>query len=143
MVSKRTAEMTSFIVMDVLEKACEMECRGIDIVHLEVGEPDFDTPDCVKEACCKAMHDGFTHYTHSLGIMELREAISRYYLEKYNVAVDPDQILVSSGSSPAIFMLFAALLEAGDEVIISDPHYACYPQLHQFRSGAHRHRSGP
>ncbi len=135
MVSKRTQEMTSFIVMDVLEKACEMECRGIDIVHLEVGEPDFDTPQCVKEAAIRAITDGFTHYTHSLGILELREAISRYYYEKYRVSVDPDQIVVTSGSSPAIFMLFAALLEAGDEVIISDPHYACYPNFIQFVQG--------
>lgn len=135
MVSKRTAEMTSFIVMDVLEKASEMECRGINIVHLEVGEPDFDTPDCVKEACCKAMHDGFTHYTHSLGMLELREAISQYYMDQYGVTVDPGQIIVSSGSSPAIFMLFAALLEADDEVIISDPHYACYPNFINFVQG--------
>lgn len=135
MVSKRTQEMTSFIVMDVLEKACEMECRGIDIVHLEVGEPDFDTPQCVKEAVIRAITDGFTHYTHSLGILELREAISRYYYEKYRVSVDPDRIVVTSGSSPAIFMLFAALLEAGDEVIISDPHYACYPNFIQFVQG--------
>ena len=127
--------MTSFIVMDVLEKACEMECRGVNIVHLEVGEPDFDTPECVKAACCKAMHDGFTHYTHSLGILPLREAISRYYHEKYGVNVDPDQIIVTSGSSPAIFMLFAALLEAGDEVIVSDPHYACYPNFIRFVQG--------
>jgi aspartate/methionine/tyrosine aminotransferase len=135
-VSKRTTEMTSFIVMDVLEKACEMECRGIDIVHLEVGEPDFDTPDCVKEACCKAMHEGFTHYTHSLGMLELREAISQYYLDQYQgFTVDPDQIIVSSGSSPAIFMLFAALLEPDDEVIISDPHYACYPNFINFVQG--------
>ncbi len=133
--SKRTREMTSFIVMDVLEKACEMECRGINIIHLEVGEPDFDTPDCVKEACCKAMHDGFTHYTHSLGILELREAICQHYHEKYGVHVDPDQIVVTSGCSPAIFMLFAALLEAGDEVIISDPHYACYPNFINFVQG--------
>lgn len=133
--SKRTRDMTSFIVMDVLEKACEMECQGIDIIHLEVGEPDFDTPDCVKEACCKAMHDGFTHYTHSLGILELREAICQYYGDKYSVKVDPEQIVVTSGCSPAIFMLFAALLEAGDEVIISDPHYACYPNFINFVEG--------
>jgi aspartate/methionine/tyrosine aminotransferase len=135
MVSKRTEEMTSFIVMDVLEKACEMECRGVDIVHLEVGEPDFDTPACVKQACCKAMGEGFTHYTHSLGMLELREAICRYYHEKYRVAVDPGQVIVTSGSSPAIFMLFAALLEAGDEVILSDPHYACYPNFVNFVQG--------
>ncbi|MEJ2154049.1 MAG: pyridoxal phosphate-dependent aminotransferase [Desulfobacteraceae bacterium] len=135
MVSKRTEEITPFIVMDVLEKACEMECQGTDIVHLEVGEPDFDTPKVVLEACCKAMSDGFTHYTHSLGMLELREAISQYYLEKYNVTVDPDQIIVTSGSSPGIFMLFAALLEPGDEVIISDPHYACYPNFIKFVDG--------
>jgi aspartate/methionine/tyrosine aminotransferase len=135
MVSKRTEQMTSFIVMDVLEKACEMECRGIDIVHLEVGEPDFDTPDCVKEAAIRAISDGFTHYTHSLGIVELREAISQYYQDKYRVAVDPDQIVVTSGSSPAIFMLFAALLEAGDEVILSNPRYACYPNFVNFVQG--------
>ena len=135
MVSKRTEEMTSFIVMDVLEKACEMECRGVDIVHLEVGEPDFDTPECVKASCCKALRDGFTHYTHSLGMLPLREAISRYYHEKYGVDVDPGQIIVTSGSSPAIFMLFAALLEAGDEVIVSDPHYACYPNFIRFVQG--------
>jgi (5-formylfuran-3-yl)methyl phosphate transaminase len=134
-VSKRTEEMTSFIVMDVLEKACELECRGIDIVHLEVGEPDFDTPACVKEACCRAIRDGFTHYTHSLGLLELREAICRYYHEKYNVTVDPGQVVVTSGSSPAIFMLFAALLEAGDQVILSDPHYACYPNFVNFVQG--------
>ena len=135
MVSRRTQEMTSFIVMDVLEKACEMECRGVDIVHLEVGEPDFDTPQCVKQAVIEALDDGFTHYTHSLGMLALREAISAYYLEKYKVTVDPEQIIVTSGSSPAIFMLFAALLEADDEVIISDPHYACYPNFINFVQG--------
>jgi aspartate/methionine/tyrosine aminotransferase len=134
-VSKRTEEMTSFIVMDVLEKACELECRGIDIVHLEVGEPDFDTPECVKEACCKAVRDGFTHYTHSLGLLALREAICQYYHEKYSVSVDPGQVIVTSGSSPAIFMLFAALLEVGDQVILSDPHYACYPNFVKFVQG--------
>jgi aspartate/methionine/tyrosine aminotransferase len=127
--------MTSFIVMDVLEKACEMECQGSNIVHLEVGEPDFDTPKAVIEACCKAMHDGLTHYTHSLGILELREAISQYYLQRYRVKVDPDRIIVTSGCSPAIFMVFAALLEKGDEVIISDPHYACYPNFINFVEG--------
>lgn len=127
--------MTSFIVMDVLEKACEMECQGRHIIHLEVGEPDFNTPACVKEAACKALEDGFTHYTHSLGMLELREAISEYYDAVYRVKVDPDQILVSSGTSPVMFMVFSALLEAGDEVIISDPHYACYPNFIQFVQG--------
>jgi aspartate/methionine/tyrosine aminotransferase len=127
--------MTSFIVMDVLERANEMERAGVDIVHLEVGEPDFDTPACVKAAACKALEDGHTHYTHSLGLFELREGICDHFQTTYNVCVDPEQIVVTSGSSPAIFLAFAALLEKGDEVIISDPHYACYPNFVRFVDG--------
>jgi aspartate/methionine/tyrosine aminotransferase len=135
MISKRTRDISSFIVMDVLEKAHEMERAGIDIIHLEVGEPDFDTPSCVKEAACKALEDGFTHYTHSLGMFELREAICEYYQQYYQVSIDPDQVIVTSGSSPAIFLAFSALLEKNDEVIISDPHYACYPNFIKFVDG--------
>jgi aspartate/methionine/tyrosine aminotransferase len=135
LVAKRAQEISSFIVMDVLEKACELECQGKDIVHLEVGEPDFDTPECVKRAAGQALVEGFTHYTHSLGMLELREAICEYYYNTYKVIVDPDCVLVTSGSSPAIFMIFSALLEAGDQVIISDPHYACYPNFITFVQG--------
>ncbi len=134
-VASRTRDITSFIVMDVLEKACEMERQGINVVHLEVGEPDFDTPACVKEAISKALNDGHTHYTHSLGTAELREAISAYHYDTYGVTVDPNCIVVTSGTSPAIFMTFAVLLEAGEEVIISDPHYACYPNFIKFLGG--------
>jgi aspartate/methionine/tyrosine aminotransferase len=135
MISQRLEQMTSFIVMDVMEKAAELARQGIDIVHLEVGEPDFDAPACVTEAVCKAMRDGFTHYTHSLGVRELREAICAYYHDTYKVTVDPDQVVVTSGSSPAIMMACAALLDQGDEVILSDPHYACYPNFINFVQG--------
>jgi len=135
MVAGRANDIKPFIVMDVLEKACELECQGENIVHLEVGEPDFDTPDCVKAAVIQAIEEGFTHYTHSLGLLELREAICDYYAHSYEVNLDPEQVLVTSGSSPAIFMLFAGLLEAGDQVIISDPHYACYPNFIRFVQG--------
>jgi len=135
MISKRTEEMTSFIVMDVLERAQELEREGARIIHLEVGEPDFDAPVCVKEAACRALEDGFTHYTHSLGLYELREAICEYYHKHYQVSVDADRVIVTSGSSPAIFLVFAALLERKDEVIISDPHYACYPNFIRFVDG--------
>jgi aspartate/methionine/tyrosine aminotransferase len=135
MASKRSEEMTSFIVMDVLERANEMERAGVDIVHLEVGEPDFDTPACVKAAACRALDEGHTHYPHSLGLFELRESISTHFQKTYNVSVNPEQIVVTSGSSPAIFLAFAALLEKGDQVIISDPHYACYPNFVRFVDG--------
>ena len=135
MISNRTKEMTPFIVMDVLERAHEMERRGVHIVHLEVGEPDFDTPKCIKEAACKALDNGHTHYTHSLGMIELREAICKHYFKTYQVSIDPDQIVISSGTSPAMFVMFSTLLEKGDQVIISDPHYACYPNFIKFVQG--------
>ena len=135
MVSNRTKDMTSFIAMDVLERAHEMERQGTHVIHLEVGEPDFDTPKCIKEAACKALDNGYTHYTHSLGMIELREAISEHYHSTYRATVDPDQIVVSSGTSPAMFVMFSALLEKGDQVIISDPHYACYPNYIRFVQG--------
>ncbi|MGB2928408.1 MAG: pyridoxal phosphate-dependent aminotransferase [Desulfobacterales bacterium] len=135
MISHRTKEMTPFIVMDVLEKAHEMERQGVHVIHLEVGEPDFDTPQCIKDAACRALDNGHTHYTHSLGMIELREAISEHYLKTYGVSVDPDQIVISSGTSPAMFVMFSALLEKGDQVIVSDPHYACYPNFIKFVQG--------
>ncbi|MFZ0613950.1 MAG: pyridoxal phosphate-dependent aminotransferase [Desulfobacterales bacterium] len=135
MVAKRTENITAFIVMDVLEKAHELEREGVRVIHLEVGEPDFDTPACVKAAACQALDDGHTHYTHSLGLPELRATISRYYRAHYGVAVGTDQIVVTSGTSPAMLLLFAALLDPGDQVIVSDPHYACYPNFIRFVDG--------
>ena len=135
MIAKRNKDITAFIVMDVLEKAHELERRGIDVIHLEVGEPDFDTPACIKAAACRALEEGHTHYTHSLGLLELREAICQHYDDRYQVAVTPDQVLITSGTSPAIFLLFAVLLNRGDQVIISDPHYACYPNFIRFMEG--------
>jgi aspartate/methionine/tyrosine aminotransferase len=134
-VAKRTEKITSFIVMDVLEKAHDLEREGVKVIHLEVGEPDFDTPPCVKAAACQALEDGHTHYTHSLGLPELRETICRCYRERYGVTVGADQVIVTSGTSPAMMLLFAALLDPGDQVIISDPHYACYPNFIRFVEG--------
>ncbi|MBW6487122.1 MAG: pyridoxal phosphate-dependent aminotransferase [Syntrophobacterales bacterium] len=135
-IAKRAQDIPPFIVMDVLEEAQRMERSGTDIIHLEVGEPDFDTPDCIKEAGLRAMRDGQTHYTHSLGLLELREAICEHYLARYGVAISPDQVLVASGTSPAMMVLFSTLLEQGNEVIISDPHYPCYPNMISFFGGS-------
>ena len=129
MISKKSSNIPPFIVMEVMEKAAEMERRGEHVIHLEVGEPDFDTPQCIKDAAIKEIVDGKTHYTHSLGLIELREAIAEYYLNRYKVSICPEQILVTSGTSPAMLLAFFALLESGDKVILSDPHYACYPNF--------------
>ena len=131
-ITQRANKIPSFIVMDVLERAHALEREGRQIIHLEVGEPDFPTPACICEAAIEAIRKERTHYTHSLGLIELREAICEHYLEKYGVHINPDQIIVTSGTSPAIFMLFSTLLEHGDEIILSNPHYPCYPNFASF-----------
>jgi len=136
MISKKAQEIPPFIVMDVLEKAQEFERMGEKIIHMEVGEPDFDTPECINEASYQAICEGKTHYTHSLGLIELREAIAEDYWKKYQVKVSPEQILVASGTSPALLLLFAALLEPNDEVILSNPYYPCYPNIIRFVGGS-------
>ena len=138
MISKKSSSIPPFIVMEVMEKAAEMERRGEHIIHLEVGEPDFDTPQCIKDAASKAIMEGKTHYTHSLGLIELREAIAEDYQHRYGVTVSPERIMVTSGTSPAMLLAFFALLENGDEVILSDPHYACYPNFITLADGIPR-----
>jgi (5-formylfuran-3-yl)methyl phosphate transaminase len=128
-VSRRAQEITPFLVMDILERAQELERQGIPVIHLEVGQPDWDTPQVVKEAAFAAMQRGETQYTHSMGLLELRVAICRHYEETYGVTLIPDRIIVTSGTSPAMLLILAALLDPGDEIILTDPHYACYPNF--------------
>jgi aspartate/methionine/tyrosine aminotransferase len=132
MITQKANEIKPFIVMEVLEKAAEMERRGINVVHLEVGEPDFDVPPCVSEAVANAFSEGRTHYTHSLGDPELREEICKRYHNIYGVTISPEQIIVTSGSSPAILLTLGVLCDIEDEVIISDPGYACYSNFIRF-----------
>jgi aspartate/methionine/tyrosine aminotransferase len=134
-VSNRAREFRSFIVMDVMERASALERQGRDIIHLEIGEPDFDTPECIREAGIRAIREGKTHYTHSLGIPELREAISDFYLERYGVRLSPDRILITSGTSPALLLIFSAILEKGDEIIVPNPYYPCYPNVIEYTGG--------
>lgn len=132
MIVQKANDIKPFIVMEVLEKAAEMEKKGISVIHLEVGEPDFDVPVCVSNAVERAFKEGRTHYTHSLGDPELREEICKRYLNLYGVNVSPEQIIVTSGSSPAILLTLGVLCDVGDEVIISDPGYACYQNFIRF-----------
>ena len=129
MISKKAREVKSFIVMDVMARAEELERAGERVIHLEVGEPDFDTPRSVREAAIRAIQSGKTHYTHAMGLTELREAIAEHYRLEYGVRFSPEQVLVTSGTSPAFLFMMLAILEPGDRVIISNPHYACYPNF--------------
>jgi aspartate/methionine/tyrosine aminotransferase len=134
-VSRRARQIPAFLAMEVLEKAQVLERQGRSIIHLELGEPDFPTPRAVVEAALRALEEQKTHYTHSLGLLELREAICRHYKAHYGVSISPEQILVTCGTSPAMLLLFSALLDSGDEVILPTPHYACYPQVISFAGG--------
>jgi len=118
-----------FLAMEILEKAQQLEASGRSIVHMEVGEPGGETPAAIKEAAIKAIRGNDTGYTHSLGKWELRSEIADYYNRTYDVNVDPDQVIVTSGSSPAMLLAFSALMGAGDQLIMSDPYYACYPNF--------------
>ncbi len=128
-ISARAQEIQPFIVMEVLERAMEIEKGGRSVIHLEVGEPDFDTPEIIREAGIRAIRDGRTHYTHSLGLPELREAIAEWYRRAYQVDVSPETIIVSVGSSAAMLLTFAALLDPGNRVLVPDPGYPCYPKI--------------
>ncbi len=138
MTSQRALDISPFMVMDVMARAEALEKAGENVIHLEVGEPDFDTPEVVREAAIRALRDGDTHYTHALGRLELREAICEHFADAYGVTVSPDRVLVSTGTSPALMMLMLALIDPGDEVILSNPGYACYPNFVRAAGGVPR-----
>jgi aspartate/methionine/tyrosine aminotransferase len=125
MVSQRAADVTPFMAMDVLERANELD----DVIHLEVGEPDFAPPDRVIETAVDSLRAGHTNYTAARGKPELRRAIAAHYDREYGVTVDPDRVVVTPGTSPGLFLAMAAVVDPGDEVVLTDPHYACYPNF--------------
>jgi aspartate/methionine/tyrosine aminotransferase len=133
--ARRVAEIEPFLAVEVAERAQAMERDGIDVVHLEYGEPDFAPPAVVQEALARAIAEGHMRYTHSLGILPLREAIADHYRTTYGVKISPEQILVTPGTSPGMLLLFGALLDPGDEVVLSDPYYACYPNFIKYAEG--------
>ena len=133
--ARRVREIEPFLAVEVAERAGTLERSGVDVVHLEYGEPDFEAPPVVRDALEKALKDGRARYTHSLGLLELREAIAEHYERAYGVSVSPDQVLVTPGTSPAMLLLFGHLLDPGDEVVLSNPYYACYPNFIRYADG--------
>jgi aspartate/methionine/tyrosine aminotransferase len=125
-ITSRAREITPFYVMELLEKAKEMEARGEHIIHMEVGEPDFATPRLVRDAGVAAIEENRTFYTHSLGIPELRERISAYYRTEEGVDVDPGRVVITNGTSGAFLLLFGTLLDENRSLVLSDPGYPCY-----------------
>ena len=124
-IAERLADIEPFRVVEVLTRARELEAQGRDIVHLEVGEPDFATAQPICEAGAQALIDGHTAYTPALGIMPLREAIAEWYQRRHNVSVAADRIVITPGASGALLLLSALLVNPGDGVLLADPGYPC------------------
>ena len=127
--ARRNEAITPFRVVDVMEAAWAAERAGRSIVHLEVGEPDFGTPAPVVEAASKAIADGRVRYTSSLGLPELREAISGYYADRFGVEVPARRIVVTTGASGALLLALAATVDRDDKVLLADPGYPCNRNL--------------
>ena len=123
--ASRMAYIEPFEVMEIQTLAREVEARGMDVIHMEIGEPDFTTPRPVVEAAQRALEGKPMFYTSALGFSELREAIARFYRDRYRVEVPASRIIVTAGSSAALLLAFGVLLDHGDEVLLSDPGYPC------------------
>ncbi|MFO1207214.1 MAG: pyridoxal phosphate-dependent aminotransferase [Burkholderiales bacterium] len=123
--ASRLAGIEPFHVMALLARARELEAQGRSIIHMEIGEPDFQTPQPVVDAALKAIAVGDMHYLPALGMPALRAAIARHYDERYGVAVSPDRVVVTPGASGALLLAVAAVVDAGERVLMTDPTYPC------------------
>ena len=130
--ASRMSRLGTETAFEVLAKARALEAKGRDIVHLEIGEPDFDTPPAIVAAGVAALERGETHYTQSAGVVELREAIAQYLKERRGVRADPGQVIVTPGAKPIMFYALLALLDEGDEAIYPDPGFPIYSSMIDF-----------
>jgi aspartate/methionine/tyrosine aminotransferase len=133
--ASRLSRLGTETAFEVLAKARALEAKGREVVHLEIGEPDFDTPPSIVAAGVAALERGETHYTPSAGIPELRDAIARHLGERRGLQVDPARVIVTPGAKPIMFYALLALLEEGDEAIYPDPGFPIYSSMIAF-SGA-------
>ncbi|MDH5375610.1 MAG: pyridoxal phosphate-dependent aminotransferase [Candidatus Bathyarchaeota archaeon] len=130
--AKRMELLGTETAFEVLAKAKALEKQGKDVVHLEIGEPDFDTPKNIKEAAVKALYAGYTHYVSAAGIPELREAVAEYISKTRNIKVDPDEVVVTPGAKPIMFFSMLALVNPGEEVMYQNPGFPIYESVINF-----------
>jgi aspartate aminotransferase len=128
MLSKRVSKLKPSATLTITARAKELKAKGVDVIGFGAGEPDFDTPDFIKEACAKALREGKTKYAPSAGIPELREAIAEKLHRENGVEYRPSEIVVSSGSKMILFLILTAVLNEGDEVLIPSPYWVTYPE---------------
>ena len=124
-IARRMSDIQPFHVMALLARARELEAQGRSIIHMEIGEPDFPTPQPVITAGIRALQQGKIHYTPALGLPQLREAIAAFYLERYGLSISPTRIIVTPGASGALLLALGILVNPGEKVLMSDPGYPC------------------
>ncbi len=131
----RMEDIQPFHVMSLLGRAKELEQQGRDIIHLEVGEPDFATPPAILEAAMQALRLGDTQYTPSLGLMSLRQAVADFYQQHFSVNISASQVVITPGASGALLLITGALIGRGDAVMLADPGYPCNQNFVRFVDG--------
>lgn len=130
--SQRARDIEPFQVMDILAQGKALQAQGRDIIHLEIGEPDFLTPQPIIDAAVASLKQGDTFYTPSLGLMALREKIAEWYQQQYQLTISPRRIVVTPGASGALLLAIGALLEAGKHLLMTDPGYPCNRHFARF-----------
>ena len=133
--AERMSRLGTESAFEVLVRARALEAQGKEIIHLEIGEPDFSTPAHIVEAATRALHDGWTHYGPSAGLPELREAVAEYTAGYLGVPVDPDEVVVTPGGKPIMFFVILALVDEGDEVLYPNPGFPIYESMISFVGG--------
>ncbi len=133
--SRRLSFLKPSPTLTITAKAKELRAKGIDVIGFGAGEPDFDTPEFVKEACIKALKEGKTKYAPPPGIPELREAIAEKLLRENGVEYKPSEVVVSAGAKMVLFLIFMAILDEGDEVLLPSPYWVTYPEQIRFFGG--------
>ncbi len=130
--AERMSRLGTETAFEVLARAGQLEAEGRDIIHLEIGQPDFDTPQYIKDAACQALADGFTGYGPSAGLPQARERYGRYIAETRGIEVDPSEVVITPGAKPILFFGILALVDEGDEVICPNPGYPIYESVTEF-----------
>lgn len=133
--ASRMGRLGTETAFEVLVRAQGLEAEGLEVIHLEIGEPDFPTPRHIIEAAYRAMLDGHTHYGPSAGLPELRRAVARYVSQTRRINVDPEQVVITPGGKPVIFFTVLSLIEPGDEVLVPDPGFPIYESAVSFAGG--------
>lgn len=134
----RIKDIQPFHVMALLARAKELEAEGKDIIHMEIGEPDFPTPQPIVDAGIEAISKGDVHYTPALGLPALRKAIAKFYKTRYAVNVTSNRIVITPGASGALMLTLGVIMQEGDEVLLADPGYPCNKNFVRFLSGKAR-----